>query len=58
MMTFTYAQTWFVVTVILIFAVSLFILSKLQESPMSVPLWVGVVLIVFARFGALYLFRR
>jgi hypothetical protein len=29
MMTFTYAQTWFVVTVILIFAVSLFILSKL-----------------------------
>ena len=29
MMTFTYAQTWFVVTVILIFAVGLFILSKL-----------------------------
>jgi len=29
MMTFTYAQTWFVLAVILIFAVSLFILSKL-----------------------------
>jgi hypothetical protein len=29
MMTFTYQQTWFVVAVILIFAVGLFILSKL-----------------------------